>query len=391
MLETIRPRLWMSTFALLVTTAASGCFAPLHNYAIPATQLPDTFRMPTRIVGNKLNFANLVVPAPPDYLLGVNDVLEVYIPGMVPNVETPPFKARVMANGAVHLPLVGAVNVKDMNLLEAQDAITRAYANGFLQNPRVVISISEKSAVDVVVLGEVKQPGVQALPKYQNDVGHALASANGLTELAGDFVEVHRRVGELERIPVRPDEYDEYDYDTEDPKKILRIPLRGTPGQILNHTDVKLEPGDVVMVPSRRAEVFWVVGQLSKTNAVRFQVGDRDRELGVGLVLPREREIDVVTGVAMAGYLDPIDSPTTVTVHRHKPDGMPMLIYVDLIEARYNPRATVLVRAGDIIYLNPDSAWWMRRTFDRVIPDLIRIPYADGMARWILGTNSFPR
>lgn len=383
-------RLWFFGAALLLP-ALTGCFAPLHSYAVPATQLPDTFRMPTRIVGNKLNLANLVVPPPSDYLLGLNDVLEISIPGMIPGVESPPMKVRVMANGEIQLPLVGAVSVKDMNLLQAQQAITQAYADGFLQNPRVSVSLAEKSTFDVVVLGEVKQPGIQTLPKYQNDVGHALASANGLTELAGDVIEVHRRVGEIERIPMRPDEFDEYDLDAGDPKKILRIPLRGVPGQAYNQNDVTLVPGDVVVVPSRRAEVFWVVGQLNKTNAIRFQAGDRDRELGVGLVLPRETEIDVVTAVAMAGYLDPIDSPTTVTVHRQKPDGSPFLIHVDLIDARYNPRATVLVRAGDIIYLNPDHAWWFRRTFDRVIPELITIPYREGMTRWILGAGSVVR
>lgn len=243
-------RLWFFGAALLLP-ALTGCFAPLHSYAVPATQLPDTFRMPTRIVGNKLNLANLVVPPPSDYLLGLNDVLEISIPGMIPGVESPPMKVRVMANGEIQLPLVGAVSVKDMNLLQAQQAITQAYADGFLQNPRVSVSLAEKSTFDVVVLGEVKQPGIQTLPKYQNDVGHALASANGLTELAGDVIEVHRRVGEIERIPMRPDEFDEYDLDAGDPKKILRIPLRGVPGQAYNQNDVTLVPGDVVVVPSR--------------------------------------------------------------------------------------------------------------------------------------------
>ena len=70
----------------------------------------------------------------------------------------------------------------------------------------------------------------------------------------------------------------------------------------------------MVFVPSRRHEVFYVVGQLSSNNSVRFTVGDRERELGVGFILPRDREIDVVTAVVMARYIDPIDSPTTATV-----------------------------------------------------------------------------
>jgi hypothetical protein len=130
---------------------------------------------------------------------------------------------------------------------------------------------------------------------------------------------------------------------------------------------VRLLEGDVVLVPSRKAEAFYVVGKLASTNFVRFNIGARERDLGAGFLLPRDREIDVVTAVAMAGYIDPIDSPTTVTLQRVGPDGEPMLILVDLIAARYDRTQTILVEAGDIIYLNPDAPWWFRRTFDRMV------------------------
>ena len=67
------------------------------------------------------------------------------------------------------------------------------------------------------------------------------------------------------------------------------------------------------------------------------------------------------------------------------PGGDPFLIHVDLIKARYDGRETVLVQAGDIIYLNPDNAWWMRHTFERIVPDLITIPYAAALDRWLIG------
>jgi hypothetical protein len=91
----------------------------------------------------------------------------------------------------------------------------------------------------------------------------------------------------------------------------------------------------------------------------------------------------VVTAVAMAGYIDPIESPSTVTVHRSIPGRPPMLIRVDLIDARYSWKENIYVQPGDIIYLNPDACWWWRRTFDNVVPDLITIPYGEALARWI--------
>ncbi|WP_164100517.1 polysaccharide biosynthesis/export family protein [Candidatus Laterigemmans baculatus] len=358
---------------------SGGCWAPLHSPGIPASTLPDSFRVPVRTAGMPLNFANLTAQPPADYLLGPGDVLRVTIPDLFPQSETQPLEVQVMASGEVHLPLVGAVRVGNGNLMQAQRVITEAYADGYLKEPRINVALAQKTTIDVLVLGEVASPGVHPLPKYQNDVGHALAAAGGLGEDADAVIEIHRRTPDSEFAPpLEREGLDIYECNPKDPKKILRIPLRGLMPGAIDQSDVVLNPGDVVLVPSRKHEVFFVVGRLSTTNLVRFTLGDRERELGAGLILPRDRDIDVVTAVTMAGYIDPIESPTTVTVHRTMPDGRPMLILVDLIAARYDPRETVLVEPGDIIYLNPDSAWYFRRLFDRLVDDLLIIPYA----RW---------
>ncbi len=145
---------------------------------------------------------------------------------------------------------------------------------------------------------------------------------------------------------------------------ILRIPLRGYGITALDTQQTVLNPGDVIVVPQTVQKVFYVVGKLSEQNRTRFSLDARNREIGNGFLLPKDRDIDVVTAVAMAGYIDPIDSPTTVTVHRHQPDGESLLVHVDLIAARYDKHESILVQPGDIIYLNPDYQWWFRRTFN---------------------------
>ena len=368
---------WLIALCLLCATTSLGCWAPLRSPAIPAHTLPDEFRTPMRTAGPPLNFANLTVRSPGDYRLGPNDVLEVSVPDLYPGAEIRPLRVQIMADGKITLPLIQPLMVGGANLSEAQQAISAAYGNGILENPRINVILVDKSTVEVLVLGEVQRPGVHTLVRNQNDVGHALASAGGLARDAADLVEVHRRIDPsviadqtmrmgLEEIEETPG----------DPKKVIRIPLRGLPPGTLSRDDVTLGPGDVLVIPSRKNEVFFVVGKLSQTNLVRFSLGDRERELGTGLILPRDREIDVVQAVAMAGYIDPIDSPTTVTVQRTLPDGCPMLVRVDLIRARYDRTANILVHPGDIIYINPDFPWWFRRTLDRIVPDLFLIPYA---------------
>ncbi len=389
---------------LLSVPCVCGCYAPLRSPGVRASSLPMEFRLPLRTQGPALNYARLTIRPPQDYILGPGDSLNITIPGLYQRAETLPMHVQVMASGEIHLPLVGAVRVAGMNLLHAQSAVNAAYANGFLQNPRINVVLAEKQSTTVLVLGQVKAPGAHILPKYENDVGHALAAAGGFTEDAADIIEVHRSPGwsrnpqdiAVPRLPPLPTEARAPDFGVsirlpycnsipapsrhEESQLIQKISLRGPGANALTLQDVMLRPGDVIVIPNRKHEVFFVVGKLSQTNTVRFTIGDRERELGVGFILPRDREIDVVTAVTMAGYIDPIDSPTTVTVQRVMPGGRPLLIHVDLIKARSDPRETVLVRPGDIIYLNPDAHWWFRRTLDRVIPrlvpDLITIPYA---------------
>jgi hypothetical protein len=141
-------------------------------------------------------------------------------------------------------------------------------------------------------------------------VAHAIAATGGLTEDTADVIEIHRRGRYQNGVNQLPG----YPMQGSDGKQIIRIPLRGSLPHGIRAEDVILHAGDVVFVPSRRHEVFYVVGQLSSNNSVRFTVGDRERELGVGFILARDREIDVVTAVVMARYIDPIDSPTTATV-----------------------------------------------------------------------------
>lgn len=433
--QRIRPRglrrsgVWLPLAAAALALAASaGCYAPVHSYGIPAHCLPDSFRTPVRSTGVPLNYTSLSLPPQKDYILGGGDVLEVTVHGLYPNNELRPLKVQVLASGDVQLPVVGAVNVGGKNLMQAQVAITKAYENGFIKEPRTSVYLVEKATVSVMVMGEVIHPGVFPLSKYENDVAHALASAGGLTDDSATWIEVHRRVtpqeaaqaalieqlraaeglpqtppgapaGEhsrieivpepiaaapepgappppppaapVERLPVPPGT----PANSAAPARIVKIPLRGPLGMQINPRDILLNPGDVLVVPHRRSDVFFVVGRLSPSNFIKFSVNNRDRELGNALIIPKDKDIDVVTGVTMAGYIDPIESPTTVTVHRVGPDGQPLLILVDLIKARYDRRETVLIEPGDIIYLNPDGWWWGRRTFDRIVPDLIIQPY----------------
>ena len=406
------------TVALLLVNLihTTGCYVPLRSPAICSRSLPVEFRTPMRSDSSRLNLANLTVPTPTDYILGPNDVLEVTVPGLsdpTRGENVRPIRTRIMADGTVRLPLVNQVKVGGVNLSQAQEAINAAYANGIIVSPKASVSLVETAVYNVSVMGQVTTPGVYALPRHQNDVAHAIAMAGGLTDFAADAVEVHRRMSQeelVQRVAATSIEggfqqsifISEASLDKgggitqpDDGKLVvLRIPLTcEAPSLIVENQhlpqdrvlveDVSLKSGDVVVIPRQPDEVFFVVGPLNPTSTVNFRVSELDRRLGNAFLLPKDRDIDVVTAVAMAGYIDPIDSPSTVTVHRTLPGETPLLVHVDLIAARYNWNENIYVQPGDIIYLNPDASWWCRRLFDRIVPDLITIPYRSAMERWI--------
>ncbi len=448
--EWIRQRLsLLATVAILVSLP--GCFAPLRSHGIPASQLPDSFRNPVNKYLPEINISSLSSPPPAEYLLGPGDVLEVIIPDLFGETSFRPLRTQVQDNGFIQLPRVGSLFVGGYSLQAAQTIVNNALANGILVNPAASVTLVEKGTVNVLVLGEVHNPGIHALPRYENDIAHAIAAAGGFTVDAADEIEVHRRQptpslsrgvipssqnyynhnGAIQQtgyqssednpvierralahsenrlqsqsmIPAMNSSYrssrprttlghslevrrpalnqvlpaqvqpsasphssvSQFDAPTQS-GAILRIPLRGYDIATLDVQQTVLNPGDVIVVPPAVQEVFYVVGKLSEQNRTRFSLDARNREIGNGFLLPKDRDIDVVTAVAMAGYIDPIDSPTTVTVHRHQPDGESLLVHVDLIAARYDKRESILVQPGDIIYLNPDYKWWFRRTFDR--------------------------
>ncbi len=474
------------SLVMLTVVLLTGCYAPLRSPGIPAATLSDEFRMPIRTAGEPLNFSSLSAAPPQVYLLGNGDIIEITIPDLIHQGEARPFQVQLLETGEVLLPHVGPVMIGGLSLVQAQQRINHALGQGYLQKPGASISLVKKGVINVVVLGAVERPGVYELPRYENDIAHALAAAGGLSEDSGEVIEVHRQyehqwpglpdqmrnqqplqfqshpvpaqqmpvpqhqfqnMSSASSAPVQQSSYQRsasentfrsnpsslmpsinppnssYRRQSATPPQrfkptgtyrsgvgqqspsekpvirgqspeqwnsmsapfvesdgimmatppantIVRIPLKGCASPV-SPQDIILNPGDVVVVPKKTDQVFFVVGPLSESNRLRFTVNDRDREIGNGLLLPRDREVDVVTAVAMAGYIDPINSPVTVTVHRTQPDGMPLLIKVNLIKARYNPQETVLVQPGDIIYLNPDASWYSRRLFDRLIDNTV--------------------
>lgn len=139
---------------------------------------------------------------------------------------------RVNQDGLIRHPLMGSLQLEGLTAKEVEDKITADLAARFLVDPRVVVTLAHEQQSRIVLLGEVKRPGVYDYPVGESlTLLEAIAKAGGFTDLASvDRVRLVRSSnGDSESIRIR----------------ISRV-LSG------REQDVELQPNDVITVPEVR-------------------------------------------------------------------------------------------------------------------------------------------
>lgn len=398
------------TTVMVALVCASGCVNSLKG-TIPAQCLPPEILGPSRDDLVPIDFTLLAQKRPPAHIIGPEDILGIYIEGMLG--ETPQMRPAahfpgtygptasgnftspavgspitVRPDGTIALPLVPPIHVSGLTLMDAEEQIRRAYTgkSQLLQPGREVISVTlmKPRLVQVLVLREdsimnwpiLKSQGSTLvvtrgnasaldLPIYQNDVLHALTLTGGLpgSDATNDIWVLHG---------VKPDQWEVVNaavnslrlnppkaasQNAPGPLRIVRIPLKVLAGEPLEFTpaDMLLEPGDVLFVPSRGAEQFYAGGMLP----------------GQQLWLPRDYELDILGAIAIAGGSaagppgwnsqptlfssnrgpGSILPPTRVIILRKVPGGEQVRIYVNLKKCLYDRKERIPIRPGDVILL----------------------------------------
>jgi len=406
--------LWQG-LVLLGLCLTTGC-AALSNPAlqgIPARLLPEELKAKSVEGMQPIPLNLLGQPQPDTYRVGPNDVLGLWIEGVLgernqappllppvqlDNVTLPPavgFPIQVQLDGTISLPLIQPLNVQGMSLAEIEKAIYRAYLEAeIFRNkkeegkqpvlPRIIVSLARPRTFHVLVLREDAQYPQQAvvtgtttygspeyigisrkgtgweltLPAYHNDVLTAIAKSGGLPGTdAVDAVVV-------ERNGRRNGNWDQVIQDFKAHgipagafgSGIMTIPLRIRKGMPLavNPQDVTLFDGDVVFIPAREERLFYTGGLLPAGQHL----------------LPRDQDLDVLEAVARVrgalfngNYITPLfngsvvlpgigqPSATLLTILRKLPGGGHIPIRVDLARAVKNPSERMLLQGGDFLIL----------------------------------------
>lgn len=308
-----------------------------------AGSLPAEFQVAARSSGD-VNLASIASPGAGQSRIDAGDMLDVTIASGRNDEEPAPVAVRVSDAGAADVPLVGAVQVGGLESYEASQQIAdAAIQRGIYRQPHVTVDIKAKAVNRVTVMGAVKKPGVQELPRAGCDLATALAAAGGLTDEAGTIVEIIRQppLGG----GVKQASYDALYVDQAPaPPQAIRVDL-AAPGAI---ADCRLGDRDMIMAVPREKEMVYVTGLVTKPGQYE---------------MPVKSEVRLLDAVAMAGGCSSPVADKVLVIRRVPGRPEPVPIGASLSTAKRDGRENLVLGAGDVVSVEQTPATAITDTF----------------------------
>lgn len=183
-----------------------------------------------------------------DYRVGPGDLLSIGVSGL----KEFDVRTRVSNSGKIHLPYLGIVRVTDLTTTALQaELATMLRERGLVKEPWVTVRVDQYRAQPVYILGEVMLPG-QFVIKDDMYLVDLISLGGGFNEFATPVGYLYRRKENADDLPkgaMPTDEAVEIDFQAlnEGRRPELNVKLRG---------------GDVLYVPQRKKEYFFVVGDV---------------------------------------------------------------------------------------------------------------------------------
>ena len=132
-----------------------------------------------------------------DYLVGPGDVLSI----AVYDNDDLKTKVRVASNGTIVMPLLGQVTVNKMTVSAISEKISSLLADGYIVNPQVNVFVDEFRSKKVVVLGNVRNPGLIELSGPTTFL-ELVSKAGGFDKDAGETATIKRNGSDKDNVIV---------------------------------------------------------------------------------------------------------------------------------------------------------------------------------------------
>lgn len=156
-------------------------------------------------------------------------------------------------DGEISLPLLGKVKAAGLTLAELQELLEEGYSE-YIREPQVSLSLLDYKRSQVMVLGQVRNPGTYEL-EGESRVLHLIAQAGGPTEKAA-----------LDQLRLSRGE------------ELLEINLKGLLSGTVLTGNYLLQDGDVLYLPEEVLEIS-IYGEVTRSGSYPWREGKRLSEL----------------------------------------------------------------------------------------------------------------
>jgi polysaccharide biosynthesis/export protein len=196
-----------------------------------------------------------VAPAQGDYVIGVQDVLNVTVFG---EADASRAGVAVDSDGTIDCPYIGRVKASGQTTRALEQDIRQRLSKGLFVNPSVTVDVVKYRSKTVTVQGMVRMPGEFKL-EGNVSIMSVLAQAGSMTPDAGSYVVITRytpsvNAGTAGAEPVAQQ---------------IRVPRRDLESG--RAQTITLQDRDTIFVP--KAETVFVLGYVRQTGPIVYDEG----------------------------------------------------------------------------------------------------------------------
>ena len=258
------------------------------------------------------------------YPIGAGDELRIEVFGLEAPAKTSEFIRSVSREGAITLPWIGCVKASKTTTDQLEQSVRAAYADGYIKDPQVSVTLAKRRSLSVTVTGAVAKPGVYPLERSSSTLLDVLAMAGGPTEQAGDALLLIQALSS-------DDEPDDGDGAKETTPISVGLEKLIVEGDIT--LNLAVHSGDIVTVPPRRKAYVYLLGYVQRPGAYELVDGVR---------------VNALRAVAMGGGLAATARPANSYLVRETPKGR-TVVSVNLIKLARGIRPPLYLEAGDTL------------------------------------------
>lgn len=284
-----------------------------------------------------------------DYRIGPGDLLNIGVFGVADLSHV----VRVSNSGKVHLTQLGILRVAGRTVTELEsDIAARLREKQLVLDPWVIVKVTEVRAHPVYVLGEVMTPGQFQISDemYLSDL---MTLSNGLNQVASPVAYLYRR-----KVNPATGEFDPTQDPDTDEMEGMPIDLRALQTGEMPELNLKLRGGDILYVPERRKEYFFVIGDVHNPGLFELVAGQSPLRLSQAM--------------ARAGGPTRTAKKSRLLLVRYAHDGSRQEIPIDFDAVMHGQRPDPSIEFGDVIFMPGSRSKTVGLAMMGIIPGVVQ-------------------